>query len=119
MFPGYSPSAPVDDTWRQEQAEFREEAGALTNVDVWQVTVYVDPPGAPEPGIYVATDLEVTYENLIACGYFIWFEDADGSLRITRRDVGEISRDVVSKMSESQLAEVRSDFRCRPDPEPD
>ncbi|MCY4598330.1 MAG: hypothetical protein OXF27_00195 [Acidobacteria bacterium] len=82
---------------------------------MWDVRVYVDPPGAPEPGIYVATDLEVSYENLVACGYFVWLEDADGTLRITRRDVGEIDRAVMSKMTAPQLAKVRSDFRCRPD----
>ena len=119
MFSGLSPSAIPDEDWHNEQAEFKAKAGPLGEVDVWKVTLYVDPPDAPEPGIYVATDLEVSYENLIVCGYFIWLEDPDGTLRITRREVGEIPADVASTMSESQLAKVRSDFRCRPDSEPD
>ena len=104
-----------DEDWRRQQADFRAEAGQLGEIDVWQVTVYVDPPHAPEPGIYVATDLEVSYENLTVCGYFIWLEDPDGTLRITRQDLGKITPDFVSRMSDSQLAKVRSDFRCRPD----
>ena len=118
MLPGLSPSATPAEEWRREQAEFRARAGALGEVDVWKVTVYVDPPSAPERGIYVATDLEVQYENLIVCGYFIWLEEPDGVLRITRRDTGTIAANVVSKMSDSQLAKVKSKFRCRPEPEP-
>lgn len=122
MFSGFSaPASPHEgwrqesgDDWLQEQAEFRVKAGAFGEIDVWQVTVYVDPASAPAPGIYVATDLEVSYENLSICGCFIWVEDADGTLLITRREVGEITADVVSKMSDSQLVKVRSDFRCRP-----
>lgn len=105
--------------WRGQQAEFRTKAGPLGEIDVWRVTVYVDPPSAPEPGIYVATDLEVSYENLLLCGYFVWLEGPDGMLRITRRDVGEITADFVSSVSDSQLAKVRNDFRCRPDTEPE
>ena len=119
MFSGLSPSATTDEDWRSEQAEFRAKAGRLREVDVWKVTVYVDPPGAPDPGIYVATDLEVSYENMIVCGYFVWFEGPDGALRIIRREVGRIPADVASTMSESQLANVRSDFRCRPDTDSD
>ena len=119
MFPGFSPSATPDEAWHREQAEFRAKAGGLREIDVWKVTVYVDPPRAPQPGIYVATDLEVSYENLTACGYFIWFEDPDGTLRITRRDVGEIRGDLASMITESQLAKLKSDFRCRRETEPD
>ena len=119
MFPGFSPAAPADEAWHREQAAFRAKAGPLRAVDVWNVTVYVDPPGAPEPGVYAATDLEVSYAKLVVCGYFTWFEEPDGVLRITHRDVGEIATDVASKMSGAQLAQVRSDFRCRPDPGPE
>lgn len=119
MFPGFSLSASPNEAWGKEQAEFRATAGALGKVDVWRVTVYVDPPSAPEPGIYVATDLEVSYENLIVCGYFIWLEGPDRTLRITHRDVGQITADVASSISGSQLAKIRSDFRCRPDLESD
>ena len=108
-----------NEEWRRQEAEFRAKAGPLGDVDVWRVTVYVDPPSAPEPGIYVATDLEVSYEHLTACGYFVWLERPDGALRITRRDVGEIPDDFVSKVSDSQLAKVRNDFGCRPDTEPE
>ena len=74
------------------------------------VTVYVDPPGAPEPGIYVATDLEASYENLLMCGYSMWLEGSDMTLRILRQEVGHLDAAVVSRMSESQLARVKSDF---------
>ena len=99
--------------WRVEQDEFRERAGPLRSVDVWKVTVYVDPPGVPEPGIYVATDLEASYENLLMCGYFMWLEGSDMTLRILRQEVGHLDAAVVSRMSQSQLAKVKSDFHCR------
>ena len=119
MFPGLSASATPHEAWRREQAEFRAKAGGLRGIDVWKVTIYVDPPGGPEPGIYVATDLEVSYENLTVCGYFMWFEEPDGTLRITRREVGELRRDLAVTITESQLAKLRNDFRCRPETEPD
>ena len=123
MFPDFSASATPseqspqerDDDQLQEQADFRAEAGALGEVDVWRVTLYVDPPSAPQTGIYVATDIEVSYENLTICGYFVWLESADGTLLINRREVGKIAHDVVEKMSDAQLARVRRDFRCRPE----
>lgn len=115
MFAGLASS----EEWRRQEAEFRAKAGPLGEIDVWRVTVYVDPPSGPEPGIYVATDLEVSYENLLLCGYFIWLEGPDGTLRITRRDVGEIPADFVSSVSDAQLAKVRNDFRCRPHAEPE
>ena len=118
MLPASSPSTAAAEEWRKGQAAFRATAGALAEVDVWKVTVYVDPPSAPEPGIYVATDLEVHYENLTVCGYFIWLEGPDGTLRVTRTDTGTLLADVVSEMSDSQLAKVKSNFRCRPEPEP-
>ncbi len=119
MFPGFSAASPPDEAWRGEQAAFREKAGVLVGVDVWRATVYVDPPGASGPGIYVATDLEVSYENLTVCGYFVWFEMPDGTLRITYRDVGELRAALASTLTASQLAEARAGIRCRPGTVPD
>ena len=108
-------SISASEDWDREQAAFRAKAGALRKIDVWQGTVYVDPPGAEEPGIYVATDFEVSYENLVACGYLVWLEGPEGTLRIVRTDVGQLETEVVAGMSDSQLADVKRRFRCRPD----
>ena len=105
------------DEWRTDQERFRADVGRLGGIDVWKVTVYADPPGAPRPGIYVATDLEVSYEKRLVCGYYMWLEGQDGILRIIRQDVRHIDGLVSARMSESQLARVKTDFRCRPDPD--
>ena len=51
------------------------------------------------------------------CGCFIWIEYPDGTIHTIFRDVGEMVAGVVSRMSDSQLAKVRSAFRYRSDPE--
>lgn len=106
-------SAPPLAHWQVEQREFKAKAGSLRSVDVWRATMYVDPPNAAHPGIYVATDFEALYENLLMCGYLVWLEDRNRELRILRRDVGYLEHAEVSDMTESELAAIKSDFGCR------
>ena len=93
--------------------------GALRKVDVWNVTVYVDPPNAPEPGIYVAADFEAAYENSVVCGYLVWHDGPDEAFRIMRQDSGELQASVESELSDAERNRIRREFRCRPQPVPE
>ena len=78
----------------------------LRSVDVLMVTVYVDPPGAPEPGIRGHRPRSVVREP----AHVRLFHVAGHDARILRQEVGHLDAAVVSRMSESQLARVKSDF---------
>ena len=70
MLSEYLRSDPFDD-WRRARLAERTEKGDVIERRVWRMTVYVDPPDAPTPGIYVAADYEAAYENaLFECGFF-------------------------------------------------
>ncbi len=102
--------------WRQEQAS--AEMGGVTERRVWRVTVYVDPPEAPTPGIYVAADYQATYERvLFECGYLMWQERSDGSFHVIRREGGRLPRDYAADMTNAQISAVREKMRCPGDKE--
>ncbi len=98
---------------KAEQVQFRSKYGAFRAIDIWRVTVYVDPPGAPEPSIYVATDFEGSYESLLVCGYYVWLEGADNTFRIIRQEVGYLEKTALAQLSDSELKAARSKLLCR------
>ena len=104
--------------WRQERDEDRAEMGDVTERRVWRVTVYVDPPEAPTPGIYVAADYQAAYERvLFECGYLIWRERSDGNFHVIRRESGHLPKDHAADMTKAQISAVREKMRCPGDEE--
>jgi hypothetical protein len=100
--------------WKKERRNFQKESGQLIDRDIWKITVYVDPPHAPQPGIYVAADYEASYKNMpVACGFIIWLEQQDGKYRVTREESGHLSTETVSRLSEAQLQQAKSQIGCR------
>ena len=104
--------------WQQARDEGRAEMGDVTERRVWRVTVYVDPPQAPTPGIYVAADYVAAYERvLFECGYLMWQERSDRRFRIIRREGGHLRRDYAADMTNAQISAVRRQMRCPGDQE--
>ena len=104
--------------WRQERDEDRAEMGGVTERRVWRTTVYVDPPEAPTPGIYVAADYQAAYERaLFECGYLMWRERSDGSFHVIRRESGHLPKDHAADMTNAQISAVREKMRCPGDEE--
>ncbi|MCH9673556.1 MAG: hypothetical protein K0U93_19105 [Gammaproteobacteria bacterium] len=102
------------------------KAGALTSINVWRVTIYVDPPSAPVPGAYGAADYEMAFANgLVECGYLVWLNPVaeapietsikDSNLyRVIRQEYGQIEPSTAAAMSDTELRTVKRKLRCSP-----
>jgi hypothetical protein len=64
------------------------DVGTLIERRVIRTTVYDNPPGAPEPGVYVAFDFAARFSRTDRfCGYIILHQPAPGeAFRVTRTD---------------------------------
>ena len=92
---------------------FRAQAGRPGTHRIVALTWYVNPPGAPRPGIYVAADYERSYSALLAnCGYLVWYRDASGRYSLMREENGIIARGSVPD-TPVDLAQARALARCR------
>lgn len=91
---------------------FREEAGRPGAHRIARLTWYVNPPGAPRPGIYVAADYERAYSGLrFNCGYLIWFRQSEGRYVLIREETSTANaRDVED--SPEAIAQARTLSRC-------
>ena len=116
MLSEYMKSTATFDEWVEEQQQHQKALGELSEIAVWRVTVYVDPPNAPEPGIYVATDFEANYKGSLVCGYIMWYGRSAESFRVMREETGRLPQSVVLKLSDAELDAMKRDFRCRPAP---
>jgi hypothetical protein len=102
---------PLDERRRSIES-FRQQAGRPGAAPVTRLTWYVNPVGAPRPGIYVAVDYERSYANLtMNCGYLIWYREAGGRYRLTRPEDSVMARSAGTPAAE-QLAQLRQASRC-------
>jgi hypothetical protein len=99
--------------WKSAQESFRLKAGERISGGVSRVTVYVDPPSAPKPGLYVATDYEFSYRNIpFQCGYIIWYRHGADEFRLLREETGYIDSDTAAKLNKDEVQETRRQFGC-------
>jgi hypothetical protein len=99
--------------WTNRHAEFNAAAGKRIQTSVWRVTIYDNPPNAPEPGIHIAADYENEFERVpFQCGYLIWFQSAHDRFVITREESGSLPSEMTERLTRQQLAEVRRRFGC-------
>lgn len=104
----------VDETkWKNEKLAFQTTAGEPLEISIVKVTVYDNPPEAPEPGLYVAADFSNVYRNVpIHCGYLMWFRSTGGSFRITREETGHVTSEQLKSIPSAQLPEIKRKLRC-------
>ena len=99
--------------WTKQNSDFNAAAGKRKSTSVWRVTVYDNPPGAPEPGIYVAADYESEFERVpFQCGYLIWFQTSEERFAITREESGSLPLTLTERMPKERIAEIRRQFGC-------
>jgi hypothetical protein len=99
--------------WKSDMESFRSMSGPMHATSIWRITIYVDPPGTPEPGIYVAADFENLYENVpFQCGYLVWFEGPAGNFQIIREETGHVDSPSVSGLSKTELQQIKTAFGC-------
>ena len=117
-------AAPVHALWSQgnqettplaeraaELEEFRRNAGAPGEHRIAALTWYVNPEGAPRPGIYVAADYERAYSRLeFNCGYVVWFREGEGRYVLIREETSSFPRG--TDASPTVIEEARRQLRC-------
>lgn len=100
------------ETRASELADFRRQAGAPGTHRIAKMTWYVNPQGAPRPGVYVAVDYERDYARFaLNCGYLIWFMEGAGHFVLTREETSVLARDDVGP-SPNAPSELRTIMQC-------
>lgn len=99
--------------WKSDKLSFQAKAGEPLEISIRKITVYDNPAGAPEPGLYVAADYSNVYRDLpIHCGYLMWFRAVDGEFRITREEMGYVTSEQLKSIPSAQLPEIKRRLRC-------
>lgn len=99
--------------WTEEQTSLHRDAGAMAPNPQVRVTTFIDPEGAPVPGVYLAVDFQARYRRApYRCGYVMWLVDRQSKLSVIRLEDGVISEEMKSAMTPDQLAQTRQEFRC-------
>ena len=100
--------------WVAKARDFNEQAGAVRARRVTDISWYSNPPEAPEPGLYVAADLNGAFENVeFLCGYVVWKLDADGSFRVVREEQNFVERRRGAKLALPDGTRLRAQMGCK------
>jgi hypothetical protein len=100
-------------TWERDKQSFQVLAGDPIAISIVKLTVYDNPPEAPEPGLYVAADFMNAYENVpYECGYLMWHRRNGGTFGITRTEVGHVTKGGLERIPEAQRPELLQKLRC-------
>ena len=107
----------LDAMARRVQARTGErdrETGAVLSLDVTELTIYDDPPSAPQPGLYVAADYTARFETVpVQCGYLVWLRDAAAALGDREDARWTVVREEATRLSAAQLAGLTPEARAR------
>ncbi len=104
----------AESDWIAKARDFNQQAGAVTARRVTDISWYSDPPDAPEPGLYVAADLNGAFENVeFLCGYVVWRLDADGTFRLVREEQNFLERRRGAKLAPLDRAPLRAQMGCK------
>ena len=95
------------------QARFASEAGRLDRRVLTRISWYRDPPDAPAPGLYIATDFTAQYANLeLMCGYLMWHEATPGRFELVREEQNYIDHAAAKAMPPERRKELPKLFGC-------
>jgi hypothetical protein len=99
--------------WQQSAAGFNERAGPVRSRRVTEITWYNNPPGAPQPGLYVAADYSAEFEKLdFMCGYVMWRLQPDGSLSVTREEQNLLDKATAKNLASIDRQPLRTQMGC-------
>jgi hypothetical protein len=85
------------------EAEVKEKTGGEASRTVTRTTWYKDPPQAPQPGVYVAFDLQCSYRNASLCTeLLVLHEQADGEFQVTRHERNFIDKDAERELRDAE-----------------
>ena len=100
--------------WRRNVAEFNARAGAVRARQVTEISWYPDPPDAPRPGLYVATDFSAEFDRMeFVCGYLTWFVEPDGRLSLVREERNFLERRPGRPVASIDRGALRAQMGCK------
>lgn len=100
--------------WIGKARDFNAQAGAVRTRRVTGISWYSNPPNAPEPGLYVAADLNGAFENVeFLCGYVVWKRDDDGRFRLVREEQNFVERRRDADRTPLDRAPLRAQMGCK------
>lgn len=108
----FAPEALAEDSsWSKQMAEFNKQVGTGTR-RITGISWYVNPEGAPHPGIYAAVDFAGKFARThFYCGYLVFFRTGAGTYEITREEQNHFDRGKEAA-DPVQLAQMRA-VMCR------
>ena len=99
--------------WQSQFDDFKKRSGKLVELNIHTITVYDNPPDAPQPGIYVAADYQNRFEDApYHCGYLMWFRAEVGEFQIMREETGLITNEILGQVTDDQRAQLLTQMRC-------
>ena len=99
--------------WQSQFDAFMKQSGELVELNIHTITVYDNPPDAPQPGIYVAADYQNRFKDApYHCGYLIWFRAEVGRFQIMREETGLITNEILGQVTDDQRAQLLTQLRC-------
>ena len=102
------------ESWLQTKGQPAANAGELLRGDIYKVSTYVNPPSAPQGGIFIATDFDFEYQSFpVFCGYLVWQVEG-AELKVIREDIGKITAEQIGTMDAQKVDAAKSAFRCKP-----
>jgi hypothetical protein len=100
--------------WRSEATGFNARAGQVRSRRVTELTWYNNPPGAPQPGLYVAADFSADFEQLdFLCGYVMWLLKPDGSFALAREEQNMLDRATAKNLASIDRKPLRAQMGCK------
>ena len=87
--------------WKAVAERFNQSAGPVRARQVTRLTLYENPPGAPEQGLYIAADFSADFERLdFVCGYLMWRRNSAGEWRLVREEQNIVDRRTAENLTE-------------------
>ena len=87
--------------------------GTPQTINLYKITVYDNPEGAPSSGIYVAVDYDNRIGNVAHhCGYMMWHSPDAVEFTLGRVESGTLDEDVMAKMDASAISTTLKALRC-------
>lgn len=106
------PGVEAHEDWVRRAKTFSAEAGPVQQRAIVKLTWYVNPAGAPKPGVYLAVDHAARFPRLDTyCGYLILHRDAAAGYAITREETNILRSDPAG--TPQQLESSRALLPCQ------
>lgn len=101
------------DEWTALMDKIRTDGGPVSAINVHTITIYDNPPNAPEPGLYVAADYQNSLEKApYHCGFLLWFRGQSGEFRITREETGLLTYEILEQFPKEDHADLLDQMKC-------